>query len=70
MGRERSQSNLEIIHMFAKKRSLGIPGLRFRQGNNESLDTLQMSLLFAIVQYIFPAGHVEEGGGMIKAKLV
>lgn len=56
--------------MCAKKRSLGLPGVRFTQGDNRSLDTLQMSLLFLDAQYIFSVGFVEEGGGMIKAKLV
>lgn len=56
--------------MCAKKRSLGLPGVRFTQDSNRSLDTLQMSLLFLVAQFIFPVDYVEEGGGMIKAKLV
>lgn len=49
--------------------SLELPGVRFKQDNN-SLDTLQMSLLLSGAQYISSVEHVEEGGGVIKAKLV
>lgn len=55
--------------MFAKKRSLGLPGVRFKQDDN-SVDTLQLSLLLSSAQRMSPVGHVEEGGGVIKAKLV
>jgi hypothetical protein len=56
------------LYMFAKKRYLRLPGVRFKQDNNKSLDTLQM--LFSVAQYISPAGHVKEGEGVIKVKLV
>lgn len=56
--------------MFAEKRSLGLPGVRFKSDNNKNLGILHVSLLFPLAQNFFPAGHVEEGGEGIKAKLV
>lgn len=55
--------------MFVEKRSLGLPGVRFKWVNNKNLGILHVSLLFPLAQHIFPAGHVEEGEA-IKAKLV
>lgn len=49
--------------------SLELPGVRFKQDNN-SLDTLQMSLLLSGAQYISSVEYVEEGRRVIKAKLV
>lgn len=56
--------------MFARKRSLELLRVIFMQDINNSLDTLQMSLLLSGVQYISSIGHVEEGREVIKAKLV
>lgn len=55
--------------MFAEKRSLGLPGVRFKWDSNKNLGILHVSLLFPLAQHIFPAGHVEAGEA-IKAKLV
>lgn len=38
--------------MFDKKRSLELLGVRYKQDNNNSLDTIQMSLLLSVAQYI------------------
>lgn len=57
-------------HIFAEKRSLGLPGVRFKWDSNKNLDMLHVSLLFPLAQHIFPVGHIEEAGEAIKAKLV
>lgn len=56
--------------MFAEKRSLGLPEVRFKWDNNKNMNILCVSLLFPPAQHIFPVGHVEEEGEVMKAKLV